>query len=622
MHRPSLFAVLCCLALCFVITAPVWGQGSSTVYFSTGSGSSSVIYSLNTANGALTALVSTSSADYEGLVVLPDNTGQHPYLVYACDTANSRVVRFDPSAAAPITPEVIYSGGLLTHPQCGRGTSNGDLLVTSSNSGKNGGWWSFAGIANLGLGSGGGQVPKQLFVPKANSSVVGEGLAMKNVGDLLIVDHAGNQILRSSGPISSQFSGQSSYSTATPFITGLSGPVGVARKTSGEIFVTNQANPSLMKFNSQGQNGTTCVSFQNKNTPAFLQMTLDDTLYVGNTQQNGKGQVLVVNPQTCAVTNTFTSSNFPPVVGIALPPTSAALTASSNDQSTFTFNVGDSSLFQVVTGGSCTSTPSATATEAPPASLLGSIGTIPDLPNGGTPAVDLWADGFEITFDANFVQCQPLLGNPYLETISTFLDPSVVTAGTVAYCDNGACDTVDLIGAYPLGGLLPADPTYTGGTRVNSKFFDINATSSMSGQFCGYQSPLSAVDPPGVAATFSSGGTISVKFKLASSSGACNKGPYIQTAVALISVAQLCAPGSSSGDLICAPKGQALLTPSNLVTILPEGSSTPTPPIFKYGNNQYQFSLSLKGYPPGIYSLTTTFESGEETDKTILFQVQ
>lgn len=620
MRRPSLF-----LFVCMLLASPVWASGSPTVYFSTGHTSPSVIYSLDTTTGALTALVSTANADYEGLVVLPDNTGNHAYLVYACDNANSMVVRFDPAAAAPITPEVIYSGGSLTHPQCGRGTSNGDLIVTSSNTGKDGGWWSFDGIAKLALGSGSGQLPKQLFVPKVNSSSVDEGLAMKNVGDLLIVDHAGNQILRSSGPITSQFSGQTPYTTATPFIAGLSGPVAVARKTSGEIFVTNQTSPSLMKFNSQGQNGTRCVSFQNNNTPGFLQMSLDGTLYVGNTQQNGKGQVLAVDAGTCTVTNTFTSSQFPPVVGIALPPTSATLQAQTADSSTFTFNVGDSALFQAITQGNCTSTPTATAAETNPNDILTNIGLIPSssLPFGGTPAVDLWADGFEIVFDAKFSQCDPQ-GGPYQETMSVFVDPSLVQSGTIAFCDDTlpGCDTVQLIGAYPLGGLLPADSTYTGGTRVNSKFFDIDATSVQSGRFCGYQSPFSATMPPGTAGTFSSGGTISVKFKLTTSSGSCKNGPYVQNAVALISVAQLCAPGSSSGDLICAPKGQSVLSPTKLVTIFPEGGSTPTPPIFKFGNNQYQFSLSLKGYPPGIYSLTTTFETGEQIDQTVLFRVQ
>jgi len=625
MRRPSLFMLA---FVCTLLASPVWANGSPTVYFSTGATSPSVIYSLDTSSGTYTALVSTSNADYEGLVVLPDNStapNEPTYLLYACDTANSRVVRFNPGASTPITPEIVYSGGALTHPQCGRGTSKGDLIVTSTDTGKNGGWWSFAGIANLALGSGGSQIPKQLFVPKVNSGSVDEGVAMKNVGDLLIVDHAGNQILRSSGPISSEFSEQSPYTTATPFITGLSGPIGIARKTTGEIFVTNQTHPGIMKFNAQGQSGATCVSFQNHNTPAFLQMSLDDVLYAGNTQQNGKGQLLVVNAGTCTVTRTFSSSTFPPVVGIALPPMSASLTAVSSDQSTFAFNVGDSALFQVLTGGSCTSTPTATASEVSPVSLSGLIESIPngDLPFGGTPAVDLWADGFEVVFDATFSQCQ-LAGSSYEETISSFVDPTVVTSGTMAFCDLqiSGCETVNLIGTYPLGGLLPADSTYTGGTKVNSRFFDINATPSQNGQFCGYESPFGTTNPPGVAASFSSGGTISVKFKLADSSGTCKKGPFIQTAVALISVAQLCAPGSTTGDLICSPKGQAVLSPTNLVTIFPEGNSTPTPPIFKFGNNQYQFSLSLKGYSPGIYSLTTTFETGETTEQTVLFQVQ
>ena len=642
MRYPSrLVVVVVCLFACLAVTSPAKAQAvSPTVYFSTGNTNPSQIYSLDTTSGATTLLVSASGADYEGLVVLPDNSGTdgYSYLIYACNTAGDQIIRFNPppyaNGGAP-TVQTVYSGGGL-YPQCGRGTSQGGLIVTSTNKGKNGGLFEFSGIAGTALGGTAlSLTPTTLFQPKSGSSI-DQGLAMKNIGDLLIVDQAGNQVLRSPGPISAQFSG-GLYNSATPFITGLSSPRGIARATTGEIFVSNQSSGTVTKFDATGQNGVTCVSFSGNYTPYFMQMGLDNTLYVGATK-NSKGEVLVVDAATCTQTNSFTPGVA--VVGIALSPSVAvnvpAQSTMNNDGTfTYSFAVGDSSVFQVTTAGCPGGTPTATATETVPYTLSQLISGI--APHGGTPAVDLWADGFEIAFDAHFdtssnADCQPI-GGPappagtgvYEETMSSFVDPSVVTSGTIVYCDGSplACQTVDLFGAYPYGGLLPAD--YSGSGRTNSKFFVINATPLQSGKFCGYQSPLNGPAPPGIAGIFSSGSTISVKFKLATAGGSCKSSStsnYITNAVALISVAQLCTPGPVGSDVICSANSQAVLNPSNFVSLVPEGNSTQTPPEFKFGNNQYQFSLSLKGYPPGIYSLTTTFLNGETTDQTVLFQVQ
>lgn len=659
MRYPSrLFVPVLCLFAYLAVSSPARAQ-APTVYFSTGSTNPSQIYSLDTTSSATNLLVSTSGADYEGLVVLPDNTGTYPFLVYACNTAGDQIVRFNPAATTPITPEVVYSGQGL-YPQCGRGTSKGDLIFSSTAKGKTGGWWELAGIAGQGLGSKSLPSATQLFQAAANSSSLYQGMAMKNIGDLLIVDQANNQVLRSPGPISDQFTTATPYTNKTtdipplsPFITtGLSSPKGIARATTGEVFIANQSSGTVAKFDATGQSEMPlCVSFNANYTPYFMQMGLDNTLYIGATK-NSKGEVLVVDAATCTQTNSFVPGV--PVVGIALSPSVAVnvpAQSTMNNDGTFThsFAVGDSSIFEVTTGA-CANPPTATATETAPfgnvpahstsGPISGLIGEIPgaDLPYGGTPAVDLWADGFEIVYSAQFdntspANCQQVGGTGgYEETISSFVDPSQVTSGAIAYCDNtlnsGGCDTLTLLGAYPLGGLLPAD--YTSSGRTNSQFFLINATPAQArAQFCGYQSPFSSSNgapynpaPPYIAGVFSSGSTISVKFKLATSGGNCKNGPYIQTAQALISVAQLCTPGSASPDLICSLKGQMPLVPSNLVVLEPEGNSTPTPPIYKFGNNQYQFSLSLKGYPPGIYSLTTTFETGETTNQTILFQVQ
>jgi len=200
------------------------------------------------------------------------------------------------------------------------------------------------------------------------------------------------------------------------------------------------------------------------------------------------------------------------------------------------------------------------------------------------------------------------------------------------------CEAGKLFGAYPVGGLLPEDGGSTHGTPSNSQFFAVNANpgtnnnDTTAGTFCGYQSPFTQTanapfNPiaPAIAGVFSTGSTISIKFKLAAAGGSCQNGPYIQTAQALISIAQVCTPTGASADALCGgPNQQTPLVPAFLVNVTAEGSSTPPPvaPFFKGGNNQYQFSLSLKGYPAGIYSLTTSFIGGNTTDQTVLFQVQ
>jgi len=181
--------------VCLLLSAPAWAQIAPLAYVSTGTAGQ--IYSVDANSGATTLLVDSSAtgADYEGLVVLPDNVSgdNRAFLVYACDTAGGKIVRFDPAAAPPITPEVFYSSGAIQHPQCGRGTFSGDLIATDTGLGS--GWYIFSGITNIALGMAGSQTPTPLQLAAGSL----EGTAIKNSGDLLIVDHAGNQVLKSLG---------------------------------------------------------------------------------------------------------------------------------------------------------------------------------------------------------------------------------------------------------------------------------------------------------------------------------------------------------------------------------------------------------------------------------------
>jgi len=436
------FALVCSLPLC--------AQGASQVFVSTGTAGK--IYSIKTSTGIATLLISTQGADYEGMVVAPDNAPgtAHPYLVYACDSNNNKIVRFDPAAATPITPEIVYSNGALQHPQCGRITSTGDLVVTSKDPGA--GWWMFPGITALELGSAGSPTPTQLDAAGGGN----QGVAQKNTGDLLIVDNANNQVLRSPG---------AGFSTNSNFInSGLSGPVGIARRGDGDIFVSNQGSQNVMHFNAQGQTGAVCQSFTNKDLPFFMQMSLDNTLYIAVSGGTG-GSVRAVNASTCQMITSFAVPS--KAVGIALPPTTATkgVTASNgNALVNFGFAAFELNNISGPCGGSIS------------VSLLSPEGIEKLIALTGTPAgaldpaVNLGLDGFEAVFSTlNMTGCTAADGATNNFQVADLVSASV-TDPAIVVCDdpNSNCQpaltNLAQIGVWPIGGYLPQDIT-TGGRK-------------------------------------------------------------------------------------------------------------------------------------------------------------
>jgi hypothetical protein len=592
------------LALVCLFTIGAWAQGAPQVFVSTGTAGK--IYSLDTTTGATKLLVSTSGADYEGMVVAPDNAAgtNHPYLVYACDSNNSKIVRFDPAATAPITPEVIYSGGALSHPQCGRVTSNGDLVVSSKDAGS--GLWIFRGITSLELSAGGSQTP----APLATVSGGSQGLAQKNTGDMLVVDTTNSKVLKSSFP---------GFASAAPFIaSGLSTPVGIARRSDGFIFVSNQGSNSVLRFDATGSHPTTCQSFQKKDTPVFLQTSLDDTLYVAISESN-KGLVNSVNGTTCKAIQSF---NVPaPAVGIALAPSMATqpvVASKGNALVNFGFAAFDLSNI----AGSCGGTISVSLMS--PEGIGNLIGLTGLAGVALDPAVNLGLDGFETVFSTkNLNGCAALDTVTNNFQIAGLVSTSVTDPQTVV-CDDLNTDcrpsTVNLaeIGVWPINGYLPQDIT-TGGKKslkcnvflVNSRP-DPNVAGQEPGTFCGFQSPINTTfDPvanaqnPGAASTFSVGKSIPVKFKLSPGNNSkCQSAPYITDATAILSVA-----------LIADSKGVSTFMPIGLIS---NGSSGLGQPLFKGdGNSQYLFNWDssscilpsgvVQACPKGRYSISIVF---------------
>jgi hypothetical protein len=640
MCRPSrIFFVFVCLLL----AAPVWSQspsGDPFAYVSTGTNVLGVsnIYSVDTKTGAPTLLVSTPNADYEGLVVLPDNTGTYPFLVYACDTAGGNVVRFNPAAATPITPETIYSrgAGLPQHPQCGRGTSSGDLIVTDTATG--GGWWIFTGIASKALLSGANQTPTQL-INTAPAGSVSEGTALKNIGDLLIVDNANDVVYRSPGP---------NYSTQLTFISsaaGLSNPQGIARKSDGQhIYVSNNPNtplnnpnpPLIEHFDANGNAVAACKSLtfsgnHKAQTLGFMQMSPGDALFVAAAVTTTGGALFQVDasPSTGCLSFTNKITGLPRLVGVALalPNFSASQTVTAAAPGPVIANFGYAALEVTQTQGTGTHanpfcSVMVTATPTPTAFLTGKIsglisGSSP-LPPGslapGTQGVaDLGWDGFEIVLQADAINLTSCLSSTDNEFHFILANQVSQTVGSpqVVDCDdsfdNNTCE-VDTKSVWVLGGILPRDNSVGGGKFTKScQIFSVNSGAPVElGHFCGYESPLTNTsfgDPP---ATKSLGSALAVKFRLAFKDQLCtstNSASFIGDATALVSLEQI----ADSSGTVFVPMG-----------ILSSGGSSPLEPIFKTdGNKNYTFSLNLSfctppsgvqaPCPSGTYALTTTF---------------
>jgi len=576
----SLLSAFVCLC-----SAGLWAaSGASQVFVSTGT--SGIVYSLNTANGALTTLISSPGSDFEGMVVAPYNVGQSNtdetthYLLYVCDPAANRVWRFDPTAAVPQnTLEKIYdNNGPLTGPQCGRITSTGDLVVSSTSAGS--GLWTFSGVTNLALGSA-LQTPSQLVGVPGSS----EGLAQKNSGDLLVADSTNNKVLRTP---------PNAPAATTSFISSnLAQPFGVARRGDGFIYVSNRGtnHPNIMQFDAQGNNPLTCASFNSPDLPNFMQMALDNTLYAAVTGGGGTaGSVRSINANTCQQIHNFTIPHG--AVGLALPPTMTATqnVAASNGVVLVNFGFGAFELNQIV--GPCGGTISVGL--ASPAAI---VTLISNSGSPATPAVNLGLDGFEAIYStANLSGCSAgsAASNTNNFQLSNLLSPAVNNPEIVVCSDPNVNPTncqpvttnLSQLGAWPIGGYLPADLTHSATKSLRCRIFMANAipVNSAPGQeigtFCGFQSPVNDTFTgvlnswnAAAASSFKPGKSVPIKFKLGTGTGpnACSP-PYITDAIALLSIAQIL---DKQGNSVFVPIG-----------LLSNGSSGLAQPLFKSDSNQ------------------------------------
>lgn len=633
------------LAAVCLLSVGAWAQGAPYVVVSTTDGN---ILKINTPNGLANAgsaqtLLSTPGAEYS-LVIGPDNSAGLPnaVLVYACDRLSGTIVRFNPNnpPSQGGTNQTVYAGNAAQQLRCGRVTAsgpangqNGDLVVST-----NSGLLVFPAVTYIPLTA----VPLGLSQSSTNPNTRSGGIAQKNSGDLLAVNTAGNAIVRTAAPAPDFVPPPP---PPIPTISGLtlSQPLGIARRSDGIVFVSNQGGtPNISFFGINPQNNATGVSscevFKggNKGVPAHMQMSLDDTLYVAIA--NGtKGIIQSLNasvvPGSKGVCDSSLTQSFglsAPAVGIALPPTSVTLkipgNAAANGNFLLNFGFAGFEVSNIAPNLGCQGSVNVSLVDpAFVAQLISSqLGA-----GSGVPAINLALDGFQAVVNTQNVVNDPNNPDPNSNAGCTAADGLTmnfqvahqlahsVTDPKVLVCDdNNANCSIDLgmpqvkqIGTWPVNGYLPDDITTGGKKTLKCKVYMIQSLPSglppeEDGTFCGFQSPVSNTFLGDGSATFSAGKSVPVKFKLSPSGpNSCHSAPYITDATAILSVA------------LIATKQGPTFTPIGLVS---NGSSGLGQPLFKSDTNQqYLFNWDTSSCimpngvtqtcPKGTYSLSVVF---------------
>lgn len=652
MNRIKQLCVVVSLCFLAVVAAQAQTPAANYVYVATG-GPNIYAVPASGATSALPGLIQSpnpngsysynSSAAFDSLAVGPDNTGDNlstpsvdnHFFLYACDSSNGTIVRLQLSVSQPDAQAAAVDlvSSAVPAPVCGRVDSEGDLYVSSKNPGS--GVYVISGASTTAV-NGSFHAATQLFSSSTGGSFTGGGIAQKNNGDMLVVDTAGDSILHGT------FVGAGSGSSAAPFaptlsdygVTGLAAPSAIARISSNNFFVLNQGTKNDHSSNNVEEfdpadlsaGPTTCTASSGGGTNlSSLATSEDDFVYVGvNASSSNKQEIDVLSASNCsgAAVQTISLEYAGPPLGIAVPPVPASAPSTAGPPVTgYTsteVNFG-SSVVETLTSG-CT--PSISQSQA-------SISYLQGLTNKATPGDGYtgdWTTGTPVPYNGEggfgtvytvSSSCDPAdVVNNFI--IGALTDTTQFTNPRIIRCDGSlkdsdlTCFVTEASGTWPAGGLVPDDVVVGGKIPGFSRFFLVNANLSggnEAAQFCGFQSPLTNTTDPSQAATFSSGQNLSVKFKLATESGTCSGGPYVTDAQVLLSVQRI-----SGGT------GPAF-QPINIST---QGNSTDIPPVFKYNPNSqnYQFSLSLKGYTAGTYVITLTFLTNNTGFQSTLFNVQ
>jgi hypothetical protein len=306
-------------------TATVSAQGVDVVYVTYPE--EDAIFAWNTVEGGPPVPIFTvAGSTFEDLVVGPDGD------IWACDPdpITGQIVKltpnFDPSGepAAATLQETYPLRGF----QCGWFTHYGDLIVTKKNNDQ----VYFLPFADPGT-------PQLLVDLSHDGSTVAanlEGLTQEADGDLLVVDRLNGWVARVPFDLNKPYPdgevgrlGWFDVDNVTPnFITGLSEPVGIARSSEGDIFVTDSTGVYAYDYveNQLGELEIQLVGecpdlgVKKNERPYFLEFAADDTLYISMTRKNSTE--LVRSGLDCA-SNVLSEIDKkvlePPAVGMAVP---------------------------------------------------------------------------------------------------------------------------------------------------------------------------------------------------------------------------------------------------------------------------------------------------------------
>jgi hypothetical protein len=169
-------------------------------------------------------------------------------------------------------------------------------------------------------------------------------------------------------------------------------------------------------------------------------------------------------------------------------------------------------------------------------------------------------------------------------------------------------------GFFPITEFIPGDQVLRkpgGGSTFFLANLGLTTTSSLQGQFCGFQNPLNdsltgpanTIDPLDPRVPVVTGNTLAVKFKIAKASAKCSStktSDYITDAQELLSLIRVRdAQGNPANDIV--------VPVSSTSTYINPCANQDGPPIcVENGNKQYSFSLSLIGLQSGVWNLSLT----------------
>ena len=602
---------------------------------------------------------SWSGYSFEDIVYGPDE------LLYACGTYEmiddedfedpiGVIVRFDPTLAEP-SLEVIHDAddGSPVLPGCGWFTHKGALVVNDTF------------VPEVGTPSNGvwifpdededyedcvAEEPCLLVDPlDLPEGFVGAGVTQAANGDLLIVDQGNGQVL--SVP----------YSLEDGFLTdevgvlfdGLESPIGIARLSTGEIFVTS--GTQIQGFELALEDGDEVKDWDSfcfadfsgdycSSYPQFVEATANDWLYMATVDACEDGPSIEVGEDEYIASGSLWAIDSdcnvyevedegedeiaveaPPLFtyydgtlsGVALPPTSRTIEVAYDAEGSgdLVFDFSDH-IYEVTAESSCDATN--TAFETPPACVQSLIPYDSDFT--AEPVIYLGEGGFPVVYNLTTPNeggetCQPP-GDVFLHAISAYTD--LLQNPTIVRCEDpghaiedledicswpvSSCSYLDLASFFPFDGNLPDDGRI--GSRGAASFslyflvdFGLSNDGAGTGDWCGFRNPVANVmtpDDPGMS-VFREGRTVPLKFQVKEIGGSCKKGPFIAPDGILLSIARV-DPDFEAQEIVCT------------------GGGCGEVPFFDApGNPKKGFHMNIRtdGFEPGIYQAVLIATGGE-----------